>query len=141
MECSSNRKSNPIQLVELKAKITNMILNLCPVQRFSSYFEQNSFLLGALLLDCIFSIRQSGTEWSNTSWNYINLDEKSWTKIGFLLEHIFIHSHLWLWQDHLWQKNWYKIFYRYLQCLLSSPALDGGAHPRKKFIGKKSKTP
>ena len=62
MECSSNRKSKPIQLVELKAKITNMILNLCPVQRFSSYFEQNSFLLGALLLDCIFSIRQSGTE-------------------------------------------------------------------------------
>ena len=29
----------------------------------------------------------------------------------------------------------------YLQCLLSSPALDGGADPRKKFIGKNSKTP
>ena len=28
-----------------------------------------------------------------------------------------------------------------VQCLLSSPALDGGADPRKKFIGKNSKTP
>ena len=29
----------------------------------------------------------------------------------------------------------------FIQCLLSSPALDGGADPRKKFIGKNSKTP
>ena len=35
--------------------------------------------------------------------------------------------------------RWGKLFL--LQCLLSSPALDGGADSRKKFIGKNFKTP
>ena len=77
-------------------------MKLCPLQHFLSLFWPTYFLLDALL-DCIFSIGQSGTEWSNTSWNYINLAEKRFDKNSFLLDEDAISFlpmfyHIWKWK-------------------------------------------